>query len=286
MRTCGLTVGGTSGSNEGILYFGVTQGVHLVVNVGVITCGTSVGGVTLGGTSRRRLNSVIIMTQSSHLVANVGIVTYGTSVGGVTLGGTSGRRLNGVIVMTQSVYLVGHVGVTTLQTSVGGEAVLGTSGRCLNRIIVVAEGIYHVVGVGVITHQTDVGSETVLCTSRRRFDLIIVVTQSRYGLLCNEGLAAYRTVLTFGQTGRRTSRSYRLVNHLGVTGSGDGAILVRVITLGTGVGGVAIRCTSGRRYHTGVAVSRSRVQNRVTYGTGLRCGTGCGSTGSVSLGGC
>ena len=46
---------------------------------------------------------------------------------------------------------------------------------------------------------------------------VIVVSESVYNCLCNENLATYRTVLTFGKTAIFAIRSNRCVNNLGVT---------------------------------------------------------------------
>ena len=111
------------------------------------------------------------------------------------------------------------------------------------------------------------------------------VTERVNDFLCNESFITYGTMLTFSKTGCSTSRSYCLIDNLGVAESIGMIVNLDFATYGTCVGGITAVYTIGSGYFGAVGVTKSRYLiisvSIVTCGasiSGVACSGTCGSS--------
>ena len=166
----GKTCFGTCRSLAGNGFTSVTKRIGIVTNVTVVTCGTSISGVTCSGTSRIGYYSFVAVTKCGNFgLCGESFTTYGApdTVSKTCFG--AGRSLTGdsVISMTgRGNTLLSYDHGTTYGTVLAfGKTCLGT-GRSLSRVdrIGVTESISLISNVAIATRGASIRGVTAVST--------------------------------------------------------------------------------------------------------------------------
>ena len=273
----GLATAGTLAA-----HIGVAGGSGLIAGVGVLTGAAGVGGVTAGGTGRLGDHGGVLVTQCGNLFL-VAVTAGLTGVGGGAGGGAGSGGRGGDVAVTQSSNGLLEAVATDL-TAVRGGAGSGT-GSIHHGGGVAVSSQRQSLGLAVATDAAGLGLGAGSGAGGRHGNSLVAVTQ-RCGPVAG---VAVGTVLAVIQSvaGCGTGGLHQLSGVV-VTGGRDG-LVVRVLTVGAGVGLDTGRGTGGSGGHLGGVVMTGGRNGLgiavVTAGTVVDLQTGNGTGGSGGLAG-
>ena len=222
----------------------VTESIRVICNVGMITNGAGVGGVSAVYTVGSSNYGIVAMSCRGDLCMRLYVIaTYARCVSFVADFGTSRLERGNVLkIVTESIRVICNVGVITNGAGVCRVSAIYTVGRSNYANIVVSKCTNH-----LLSNENLVTNGTLLTCCKTRVgtvgchcgNVFYSVTECIYYLLSNENLVTNGTLLTCGKTRVITVGCYCGNYFLGVTecfyyllSNGDLAANGTLLTLG------------------------------------------------------